>query len=282
MKIKILFIFFLIQILYCDDITIYFDPIEQYGTKTFSASTSDVGSLIFLDISKFKNGDKIFYYFKFNTNDAYERTYHGSSTSSNHRTSTYYYYVDFFEAFVNEIDSNNKNLYLNYVNGGYSKDYKATKTSGSKATIYFSTKKKNDDKYLLIALYTSRSGFNHDYTFKNTEKDESGLSKTATIIIIVVVLVIIIIISIVLIFYLRKRNKKKTTNAAVVIQGQQGEYIQQNQYGQPVQVYSQQSQYTQQPQNDQQQYPQQQYVQPQNPQQGYAPMNNDVGYTSQG
>ena len=280
MKIKILFIFFLIQILYCDDITIYFDPIEQYGTKTFSASSSDVGSLIFLDISKFKNGDKIFYYFKFNKKDAYKKTYSGS-TSSRHRTPTYHYYVNFFEAFVNEIDSNYGNLYLSYVNDLYSKNYKATKTSGSKATIYFSTKKKNDDKYLLIALYTSRSGFNHDYTFKNTEKDESGVTGTVIIIIIVFVLLIIIIIILVLICHIRRKNKKKT-NAAVEMQGQQGEYIQQNQYDQPVQVYSQQSQYPQQPQYDQQQYPQQQYVQPQNPQQGYAPMNNDVGYTSKG
>ena len=281
MKIKILFIFFLIQILYCDDITIYFDPIEQYGTKTFSASSSDVGSLIFLDISKFKNGDKIFYYFKFNKKDAYKKTYSGSSTSSRHRTSTYHYYVNFFEAFVNEIDSNYENLYLSYVNDLYSKNYKATKTSGSKATIYFSTKKKNDNKYLLIALYTSRSGFNHDYTFKNTEKDESGVTGTVIIIIIVFVLLIIIIIILVLICHIRRKNKKKT-NAAVEMQGQQGEYIQQNQYDQPVQVYSQQSQYPQQPQYDQQQYPQQQYVQPQNPQQGYPPMNNDVGYTSKG
>lgn len=281
MKIKILFIFFLIQILYCDDITIYFDPIEQYGTKTFSASSSDVGSLIFLDISKFKNGDKIFYYFKFNKKDAYKKTYSGSSTSSRHRTSTYHYYVHFFEAFVNEINSNYENLYLSYVNDLYSKNYKTTKTSGSKATIYFSTKKKNDDKYLLIALYTSRSGFNHDYTFKNTEKDESGATETVIIIIIVFVLLIIIIIILVLICHIRRKNKKKT-NAAVEMQGQQGEYIQQNQYDQPVQVYSQQSQYPQQPQYDQQQYPQQQYVQPQNPQQGYPPMNNDVGYTSKG
>ena len=281
MKINILFIFFLIQILYCDDITIYFDPIEQYGTKTFSASSSDVGSLIFLDISKFKNGDKIFYYFKFNKKDAYKKTYSGSSTSSRHRTSTYHYYVNFFEAFVNEIDSNYENLYLSYVNDLYSKNYKTTKTSGSKATIYFSTKKNNDYKYLLIALYTSRSGFNHDYTFKNTEKDESGATETVIIIIIVFVLLIIIIIILVLICHIRRKNKKKT-NAAVEMQGQQGEYIQQNQYDQPVQVYSQQSQYPQQPQYDQQQYPQQQYVQPQNPQQGYAPMNNDVGYTSKG
>ena len=218
MKIKILFIFFLIQILYCDDdITIYYDPLKQYENKTFSPSSNDICSLIFLDLSKFKKGDNIFYYFKFNQNDAYEKRGEDKFTD----------FIYFFAAFINKIETNVKRIYSNILkeNSEYEKKPKSIKRDEGKAIYYFSVKKKDDYKYLIIALYTSKNIFYYDYTFKNTEKDESKLTIIDIIIIIVIIMVIIIIIAVIIIICVKN---KKCNNV-----------YDNTQQGQTVQIYSQ-------------------------------------------
>ena len=208
----------------------------------------------------------IYYYFKFNPQDAIDAD--GNS------------FVKFSALFSDEIGWDLFKKYLEN-QAEYSISPSRTKDLTSATTFYFKPKKKDDYKYLIIICLTDDI-FEHAYTFKNTEKDEGAINKKLVIIVVCVLVAIIVIGGIIgLVYYLKKKKKKKTTTT-VIVQGQQGQYNQ-NQYGQPVQVYGQQPQY------GQQQYGQQQYAQPQYAQQQYAqPQSNygmesgDVPYSSAG
>ena len=274
MKLITFFIIFITLINYSNQtetvtFKVFYDPIEKYGKKEFNEKERII--IIFLDVSEFQKDENIYYYFEFNINDALD---------SNDEP-----LIEFYEAETNEIVQN-ADIYSVYVGSSYKKTPKSTKSTSSKTKFYFSSKK-NDSKYLIIALYSYLT-IDHTFKFKNTETDESKLSKTEIIIIIVIIVVIIIIAIIVGVCYYKKSKKKKNPQTVVITggYGQQGQYIQQPQNSQNVQVYTQQPQYSQQGQYPQQpQYNQQgQYVQqPQYNQQGqYAPMSNEPGYSSQG
>ena len=73
MQLKIFCIIFLSQIILfsCADVDVYYtlEPLNQYAELQIQANRYD-GSIFALDLSKFKNGDPIYYYFKFNPQDA--------------------------------------------------------------------------------------------------------------------------------------------------------------------------------------------------------------------
>ena len=267
MQLKIFCIIFLSQIILfsCADVDVYYtlEPLNQYAELQIQAN-GYVGSIFALDLSKFKNGDPIYYYFKFNPQDAIDAD--GNS------------FVTFSALFSDEIGWDLFKKYLeNYTE--YSISPSRTKDLTSATTFYFKPKKKDDYKYLIIICLTDDT-FEHSFTFKNTEKDEGAINKKLVIIVVCVLVAIIVIGGIIgLVYYLKKKKKKKTTTT-VIVQGQQGQYNQ-NQYGQPVQVYGQQPQYGQQ-QYGQQQYAQPQYAQQQYAQQQYAQPQSNYGMESGG
>ena len=265
MKLKIFLIIFLTKIILYNcqeaEIRTITDPVDQYGELTFQPDGS-IGVIFPLDISKFNNSESIYYYFEFNPEDALD----DNSQS----------FITFYAVYVDEI---NYNLYAGFLNSTYIKGPKRTKDLTSATTFYFKPKKKDDYKYLIIICLTADI-FEHSFTFKNTEKDEGAINKKLVIIVVCVLVAIIVIGGIIgLVYYLKKKKKKKTTTT-VIVQGQQGQYNQ-NQYGQPVQVYGQQPQYGQQ-QYGQQQYAQPQYAQQQYAQQQYAQPQSNYGMESGG
>ena len=274
MKPKIFLIIFISQInLYISasygDIYFRLQALPQYGELTFKADGT-IGSIFALDISNFNVSESIYYYFEFNPDDALD-------ANSEPFLTFYAVYCDGYDDdYFKEFIENRKS---------YIKDPKKTSDLTSKTTFYFETIKPDSYKYLVIFAITDDEIL-YDYTFVNSEKDESRISKTTVIIILVVVGVIIVIAIVVgIVWYLKKKKKKKGTTTIIYqnANDQQSQYPgqQQVQYGgQPVQYGGNVKTYSQgqmaQPVQNVQGYQPVQYAQPQ-----YV-NNVDIGYSSQG
>ena len=288
MKPKIFLIIFISQInLYISasygDIYFRLQALPQYGELTFKADGT-IGSIFALDISNFNVSESIYYYFEFDPDDALD-------DNSQPFLTFYAVYCDGYDDdYFKEFIENRKS---------YIKDPKKTSDLTSKTTFYFETIKPDSYKYLVIFAITDDEIL-YDYTFVNSEKDESRISKTTVIIILVVVGVIIVIAIVVgIVWYLKKKKKKKgtTTNDQQSQYGGQpvqygGQPVQYG--GQPVQYGGKPVQYGGQPVQyggNVQTYSQGQMAQPVQNVQGYQPVqyaqpqyvnNVDIGYSSQG
>ncbi len=280
MKPKIFLIIFISQInLYFSaygEIYYRLQPLPQYGELGFKADGT-IGSIFALDISNFNVSESIYYYFEFNPDDALD-------ANSQPFLTFYAVYCDGYDDdYFKEFIENRKS---------YIKDPKKTSDLTSKTTFYFETIKPDSYKYLVIFAITDDEIL-YDYTFVNSEKDESRISKTTVIIILVVVGVIIVIAIVVgIVWYLKKKKKKKGTTTIIYqnANDQQSQYPgqQQVQYGgKPVQYGGQPVQYG----GNVQTYNQAQMAQPVQNVQGYQPVqyaqpqnvnNADIGYSSQG
>ena len=251
-------------------------PLPQYGELTFKADGT-FGSIFALDISNFNVSESIYYYFEFNPDDALD---------ANSKP-----FLTFYAVYCDGYDDDSFKEFIKKRNS-FIKDPKKTSDLTSKTTFYFETIKPDSYKYLVIFAITDDEIL-YDYTFVNSEKDESRISKTTVIIILVVVGVIIVIAIVVgIVWYLKKKKKKKGTTTIIYqnANDQQSQYPgqQQVQYGgKPVQYGGQPVQYG----GNVQTYSQGQMAQPVQNVQGYQPVqyaqpqyvnNVDIGYSSQG
>ena len=281
MKPKIFLIIFISQInLYISasygDIYFRLQALPQYGELTFKADGT-IGSIFALDISNFNVSESIYYYFEFNPDDALD---------ANSKP-----FLTFYAVYCDGYDDDSFKEFIKKRNS-FIKDPKKTSDLTSKTTFYFETIKPDSYKYLVIFAITDDEIL-YDYTFVNSEKDESRISKTTVIIILVVVGVIIVIAIVVgIVWYLKKKKKKKGTTTIIYqnANDQQSQYPgqQQVQYGgKPVQYGGQPVQYG----GNVQTYSQGQMAQPVQNVQGYQPVqyaqpqyvnNVDIGYSSQG